>query len=298
LRQLGRVKDALIGRGWQEAVTLSFVEPRIQNLLTPHLTQIPLDNPIAEQLSVMRTTLWPGLIPAWLYNRDHQQKRVRLFETGVCFHDVDGKIVETMRIGGLAAGAALPEQWGQPARAVDFYDVKADVVALFGDADEYLFEAVAHPGLHPGQCAHITRNGLHAGWIGALHPQVVKLLDLPEAPYVFELDWPVIREATVPKPIALSEFPSSRRDLAVVVAEGISAQQISECILQAGGNLLQKVVVFDIYRGKPLRDACKSVALGLIFNDYSRTLTVEDIDAAVLAITQALTRDLSAAIRQ
>ena len=298
LRPLLRVKDALAGRGWQEAVTLSFVEPRIQNLLTPHLAQIPLDNPIAEQLAVMRTSLWAGLIPAWLHNHHHQQKRVRLFESGACFSMSEGRVVETARIGGLAAGPALPEQWGSPARAVDFYDVKADVCALFGDEGEYLFEPAQHPGLHPGQCARITRNGLHAGWIGSLHPQIVKQLDLPETPCVFELDWPVIREMALPHPQSLSEFPSSRRDLAVVVTENVSAQQIVDCIQLAGGNCLQKVMVFDIYRGKGLGDACKSVAFGLIFNDYSRTLTVEEIDAAVLAITQALMRDLGAAIRQ
>lgn len=298
LRSLARAKDTLAGRGWQEAVTLSFVEPRIQNLLTPDVTQIPLDNPIAETLAVMRTTLWAGLIPVWLHNHHHQQKRVRLFETGACFVEVDGKIVETTRIGGLAAGPALPEQWASATRGVDFYDLKADASALFGDEFEYRYEAAQHPGLHPGQCARITRNGLHAGWIGALHPQVVKQLDLPETPYVFELDWPVIREAALPRPQALSEFPSSRRDLALVVTEAVTAQQIVECIELAGGNFLQKVVVFDIYRGKGVEDTCKSVALGLIFNDYSRTLTVEEIDAAVQAITQALTKELGAAIRQ
>lgn len=297
-RTLARVKDALIGRGWQEAVTLSFVEPRVQNLLTPHLTQIPLDNPIAEQLSVMRTTLWAGLLPAWLYNHSHQQKRVRLFESGICFNDVDGRVIETPRIGGLAAGGAFPEQWGKATRGVDFYDLKADVTSLFGDTDEYLYEPATYPGLHPGQCARITRNGLHAGWIGALHPQIVKELDLPEAPFVFELDWPVIREMALPRALAISEFPSSRRDLAVVVAENVTAQQIIECIERSGGNCLQKVMVFDIYRGKGLGDACKSVAFGLIFNDYSRTLTIEEIDAAVLAITQALASELQAAIRQ
>jgi phenylalanyl-tRNA synthetase beta chain len=297
-RQLARVKDQLVARGWQEAVTLSFVDPRIQSVLTPDVAAIPLDNPIAETLAVMRTTLWSGLIPAWLHNHQRQQKRLRLFETGVCFEEHEGKIVETARIGGLAAGSARPEQWGTVARSVDFYDVKADVVALLGGAaSEYRYEAAAHPALHPGRSARILRGEKAVGWIGALHPLAVKQLDLPEAPYVFELDWHAVQEVAVPKSQTLSEFPSSRRDLALVVSEQVSAQQIVDVVQQAGGNMLQKVFVFDIYRGKGLGDACKSVALGLIFNDYSRTLTLEEIDAAVTAVTQAAADKLGAVIR-
>ncbi|MGH8462442.1 MAG: phenylalanine--tRNA ligase subunit beta, partial [Stenotrophobium sp.] len=297
-REIARVKDVLVARGWQEAITLSFVDPRIQSALTPDIAAIALDNPIAETLAVMRTTLWSGLIPAWLHNQQRQQRRVRLFEYGVCFAERQGKIVETARIGGLATGAALPEQWGSAARALDFYDLKADVVALLGRAaDEYVFEPAAHPALHPGRCARILRKDQHAGWIGALHPQVVATLDLPDSACVFELDWMNIRDIALPKTQPLSEFPSSRRDLAVIAAEAVTAQQIVDCVQHAGGNCLQKVLVFDIYRGKGLGDACKSVALGLIFNDYSRTLTVEEIDRAVAGITAALSQELEASIR-
>ena len=297
-RDLARAVDALAARGWQEVVTLSFAEPRVQNLLTPGDAQIPLDNPLAEQLAVMRSTLWPGLIGAWLYNHQRQHKRVRLCEAGVCFSESGGGIEETMRIGGIAAGAGASEQWGKLVRAMDFYDVKADAVALLGDESEFRFEKSAHPALHPGQCARITRRGAHTGWIGALHPQAVKQLDLPESPYLFELDWPAIRDVALPKAHSLSEFPSSRRDLALVVPESVTVQQLSDCVRAAGGKSLSKVFVFDIYRGKGLSDASKSVALGLIFKDYSRTLTAEEIDAAVTAITQSVTRELAAVIRQ
>ena len=297
-RSLPRLKDQLIARGWQEAITLSFVEARIQSALTPNVTAIPLDNPIAETLAVMRTTLWSGLIPAWLHNHQRQQKRVRLFESGVCFEDCAGKIIETPRIAGLAAGPAQPEQWGIGTRATDFHDIKADVTALMGSAvSEYRFEAVAHPALHPGRSARILRQQQAVGWIGELHPQVVKQLDLPETPYVFELDWNLIRDVAFPKSASLSEFPSSRRDLAIVVDEAITAQQICDVAKASGGNLLQKVFVFDIYRGKGLSDACKSVALGLIFNDYSRTLTLEEVEAAMTAIASSLKRELGASVR-
>ncbi|MES2491387.1 MAG: phenylalanine--tRNA ligase subunit beta [Pseudomonadota bacterium] len=297
-RPLARIKDQLVSRGWQEAITLSFVDPRIQSVLTPNIASIPLDNPIAETLAVMRTTLWSGLIPVWLHNHQRQQKRVRIFESGVCFEEHEGRIVETARIGGLAAGSARPEQWGTTVRGVDFYDVKADVVALLGGAaDEYRFEAAEHSALHPGRSARIFRAEQAVGWIGELHPLAVKQLDLPEAPYVFELDWNAVQNVAPPKTKSLSEFPSSRRDLAIVVDENISASQIVDVVKQSGGNSLQKVFVFDIYRGKGLKDGCKSVALGLIFNDYSRTLTLEEIDRSVTDITQSLDHKLKASIR-
>ena len=297
-RSLARIKDQLVARGWQEAITLSFVEPRIQNILTPNTPAIPLDNPIAETLAVMRTTLWSGLIPVWLHNFQRQQKRVRLFETGVCFEAQSDGILETSRIGGLATGSAQPEQWGSASRTTDFHDIKADVVALLGvAAQEYVFEPAQHPALHPGRCARILRQGQPVGWMGELHPHVVKQLDLPEAPILFELDWVLIREVPVPKSQALSEFPSSRRDLAIVVSESVTTQQICDCATRSGGKLLQNVFVFDIYRGKGLSNASKSVALGLIFNDYSRTLTIEEIDAAMMEITSSLNRELGATIR-
>jgi len=298
-RSLSRVQDVLVSRGWQQIVSLSFVEPGLQGQLNPDARGIPLDNPIVDTLSVMRTTLWAGLIPAWLYNRQRQQARLRLFEQGVAFADVDGQIVETSRLAGLAVGAALPEQWGIATRPTDFFDLKADVVALLGStAGEYRFEKAEHPALHPGQSARILRGERPAGWIGALHPKLVRTLDLPEAPLLFELDWEAIRDTRVPVSQPLSEFPSSRRDLALVVPETVSADALIACAKASGENLLQKVFIFDIYRGDNLPTACKSVALGLIFNDYSRTLTLEEIDASVARITSQLTRELGAVIRQ
>jgi len=294
-----QVVDTLVARGWQEVINLAFTEPGLQQQLAPEVKAIKVDNPIAEPLAVMRSTLWSGLISSWTYNRQRQQGRLRLFESGVCFAEVDGAIVETARIAGLAVGGALPEQWASAARPVDFYDVKADMEALLGSAaDEYRFESAAHPALHPGQCARLWRGERHAGWLGRLHPLLVQQLDLPEAPLLFELDWPVIRELSAPQVRALSEFPSSRRDLALIIPDSVSAARLSACARDAGDHLLQKVRVFDVYRGKGLPDACKSVALGLIFNDYSRTLTQEEIDAAVAKIVSQLARELDAVLRQ
>ncbi|MEQ1438742.1 phenylalanine--tRNA ligase subunit beta [Fontimonas sp. SYSU GA230001] len=298
-RSLSSLRDTLVARGWQEAVSLAFVDPRLQTVLDPQASPVPVDNPIADTQSVMRTTLWSGLIPAWTYNRQRQAERLRLFEVGVCFALAGTEVVETTRIAGLAAGAAATEQWGKKDRPADFYDLKADVAALLGAAaEEYRFEAAPHPALHPGRSARILRNGTPAGWIGELHPQTVRALDLPLAPLLFELDWPALRAGRLPRAQALSEFPSARRDIAVVVAETVEAQTLLDCARRAGGNVLQKVLVFDIYRGEAVGKACKSVALGLIFNDYSRTLTVEEIDAATTSVTEALAREVGAQIRQ
>jgi phenylalanyl-tRNA synthetase beta chain len=298
-RPLALARTTLIARGWQEVVSLAFTDPRAQAALDPQAATIAVDNPIAETQSVMRTNLWPGLVAAWLHNRQRQIARVRLFEAGACFALQDGAVVETTRIAGVAAGDAFAEQWGKKNRPVDFHDLKADVVALFGAAtDDYRFEAAAHAALHPGRGARVLRGATAVGWIGELHPSAVRTLDLPRAPLVFELDWPAIQDLPVPRAQALSEFPSSRRDIAVVVNETVPAQALVDCVRSAGGNLLQKVFVFDIYRGESVGNACKSVALGLIFNDYSRTLTVDDIDAATASITEALGRELAATIRQ
>jgi phenylalanyl-tRNA synthetase beta chain len=297
-RPLALARTTLIARGWQEIVSLAFVDPRAQVALDPDAAAIAVDNPIAETQATMRTNLFPGLVSAWLHNRQRQIARARLFETGVCFALSDGAVVEATRIAGLAAGDAFAEQWGKKNRPVDFYDLKADVAALFGAAhEEYRFEAAAHGALHPGRSARVLRGANAVGWIGELHPSAVRALDLPEAPLVFEIDWPAIRDVGVPRASALSEFPSSRRDIALIVGEGIPAQALLDCVRNAGGNLLQKAFVFDIYRGESVGNACKSVALGLIFNNYSRTLTVDDVDAATASITEALSRELAASIR-
>lgn len=288
------LRERLVGRGYFEAVTYSFVDAGLQKKLAPDATPIPLDYPLADTMAHLRTSLWSGLIGAWLYNRQRQQKRLRLFEVGVCFAEVAGEVQETERLGLLAAGPALPEQWGSPARPVDFYDVKADLEALSGDLG---FEAAAHPALHPGQSARISVGGKPAGWLGVLHPQLVQSLDLPEAPVLLELDVSALKSAAVPRPQAPSEFPSSRRDLALVLKEAIPAAAVLEHAKASGGALLGACSVFDVYRGAGLPNGFKSVALSLIFQDNSRTLTDEEVDAAVKAVVQCLQAAVGASIR-
>jgi len=300
-RPAARIRDALVARGWQEAVTYSFVDPRLQARLTPGFIGIPLDNPIAETMAVMRTTLWTGLIGAWLHNHQRQMRRVRFFELAGIFAETEGRIVETPCLAGLAFGNALAEQWSAKARPVDFYDLKADVEALCaafgGDATHFRFEQGHHPALHPGRTASLIRNGRSIGVLGELHPELVHSLDLPGAPLLFELDWSALSAATVPVAESVPEFPASRRDIALVVDEAIPAQALIDAAKAVASANLAQAFVFDLYRGQGLREGSKSVALGLIFQDYSRTLTVEEIDSQVAAIVAALAQKLGASLR-
>lgn len=294
-RQLDRVKDALIARGYQEVVTYSFVDPKIQAQLDPATPGVPLDNPIAETMAVMRTTIWSGLIPTWQYNRQRQQKRARLFEAGAVYALAGNANREDARLAGLIAGPAQPEQWGAAARPVDFFDAKADLEALFGSALQY--ETAQHPALHPGRTARIVRDGVAVGWLGALHPKLAEALDIPDALYLFELDWAAVRDIALPAPGGVSEFPSSRRDLAFVVDESVTSDALSGVIREAAGPLLRHLQIFDVYRGTGLPAGRKSIAFGLIFQDYSRTLNVEEVDAAAHSVAASVHARLGGLVR-
>ena len=293
-RPLDLARDRLAARGYQEVVTYSFVDAKLDGLLGPGAHSIALDNPIADTLALMRTTLWSGLLPAWRYNQQRQCKRVRLFEIGVCFTQEGGRVVETETLALLAAGTAAAEQWGLPSRPVDFFDLKADLQALLGDLG---FERAEHPALHPGQTARITAGGQPVGWLGTLHPRLVRELDLPEAPVLMELETAALAAVRLPRPVAPSEFPASRRDLALVLREKIPAGEVLAQVRASGGKLLKDTGVFDVYRGSGLPNGFKSVALSLIFQDNSRTLTDQEVEAAVEAVTQRLQAQLGATIR-
>lgn len=298
-RPLDALKDSLIARGYQEVVTYSFVDPGLQQQLDPGAPAVVLDNPIAETMSVMRTSLWSGLVATWLYNRQRQQPRARLFETGACYFPTPDGTHEVLRLGGLAAGSAWPEQWGsKPQREVDFFDVKGDLEALFGGAaGRFAFERGEHPALHPGRSARILRDGHPVGWLGALHPRVARSLDLDDAVLLFELDAGLLAQAHLPDLTPVSEYPSSRRDLAFVVADGINAGSLLETARKAGGPLLKSAAIFDVYHGSELPDGFKSIALGLIFQGHSRTLNVEEVDAAVREITASVSAHLGGSVR-
>lgn len=299
------VLEALAMRGYEEAITFAFVDPVLQKRLFPDREGLPLANPIASDLSIMRVSLWPGLIRAALENQRRQQDRVRLFEHGAKFAVLDGATREIDSLAGVATGTRLPEQWGIPRETrvpVDFYDVKADVQALFtatGASGSFVFEAAATPlpCLHPGRAARILRQGREVGWLGELHPSLVKELDFTYAPVLFELE---IDALGIEKPLyrEISRFPQVRRDLAMVVDETVPLSALAERVVLSASSLLCDLRIFDVYRGQGVEAGRKSVALGLIFQDISRTLTDEDVEQLMASIITDLRVSLNARIRE
>jgi phenylalanyl-tRNA synthetase beta chain len=294
-----RLREELCAAGYQEAVNYSFVDRRLLETLQQADAALPLANPLSSDMDVMRTALVPGLLSALARNLRRQQDRVRLFETGTVFLQ-ESELREFGRVAAVAAGDAWPEQWGLPARALDFFDVKGDVervLALRGDAAGARFEPVALPWLHPGASAVIRLGESRLGWCGALHPSVLKTLDIRRAVYGFELDLELLLQRDVPFAKEISHFPSVRRDLALMLPNDISYDQVRDCVTAAAGPLLEKTVVFDVYLGDNLKQGYKSVAIGLIFNDVSSTLRDEDVDSQVQAVVAQLGRRLGAQLR-
>jgi phenylalanyl-tRNA synthetase beta chain len=298
------VLDSLATRGYQEAITFAFVDPAVQKLLFPDRDGLALTNPISADLSVMRLSLWPGLLRAVRENQRRQQDRVRLFEHGTRFDFAGGALKEIDTISGVAFGPRLPEQWGVPREqrgATDFFDVKADVEALLaatGAVDAFQFQRADLSCLHPGRSARISRDGQAVGSLGELHPSLVRELELNPAPILFELDFEAALRVTRRAYEEVSRFPAVRRDLAIVVDEGLPLRVLRERVTLAASSLLRGFRVFDVYRGPGVETGRKSVALGLIFQDISRTLTDEDADLAVAAIVTELRASLNAKIRE
>jgi phenylalanyl-tRNA synthetase beta chain len=287
-----------VDRGYFEAITYSFGVPALQSLFEPQLEPQRLTNPISSELSVMRVSLWPGPVNAVRQNASRQQGRVRLFEIGSKYLRQGDERTEETVIAGVALGAAEPEQWAVPAAAADFHDVKADVEALLSLSGRgFDFESAVHPALHPGQGARIVCEGREAGWIGALHPRIVRVLELPADAYVFELRADVALSARVPAFEPVSPYPAVRRDLAVVVAATVGGEQLLRAARAAAPPFLRNIHIFDVYRGQGVESGRKSVALGLIFQESSRTLTDADADDAIRAVRSELERAFNARIR-
>jgi phenylalanyl-tRNA synthetase beta chain len=297
-------------RGYHEAITYAFVDPQLQGRLFPDVAGVALANPIASDLSVMRVSLWPGLLKAALENQRRQQDRIRLFEHGArflaaaCAKDGRGTTREVDTLAGIACGHRLPEQWGLPREMrepVDFFDVKADIEALLaatGARAEFTFEPHALACLHPGRAARLDRKGQPVGWLGELHPSLVKALDFTYAPVLFELDVEPALAIERPAYREVSRFPQVRRDLAVVVDESIALSRLIERVTFTASSLLRDLRVFDVYRGPGVEAGRKSVAFGLIFQDISRTLTEDDVAGLMTAIVADLRVSLNAKIRE
>ena len=297
---LDRVSATLIARDYEEAITYSFIDERSNAPFADGESELVLSNPISSEMSVMRSSLLPGLASIAAANLARQQDRVRLFEIGKSFHGTLDTPREVVRIAAVTSGAAMPEQWGTPSQAVDFFDIKSDLVSLLklaGDASDVTFTPVDHPALQPGQAAAVVRNGSEIGIIGKLHPRVAKSLELKRDAYVFEVDAMLALASAAPVAKPVSRFPIIRRDLAVLVREDVSGDELVRAVAAAAPELTQDVRIFDIYQGPGIEAGLKSVAISLILQERSRTLTDDDADAAQAAAVQKLRDAFGAELR-
>ena len=296
-----RLRLLLADRGYQEAITYSFVDARLQRMLFPKRPALALANPISAEMGEMRLSLWPGLIEALRFNLRRQHERVRLFEVGTRFEIEAGRLVESQAIAGLVTGPALPEQWGADQRAADFFDLKADVEALFaltGRSAAISYVARAHDTLHPGRSAAVMDGRTLVGWLGRLQPEFARKLEIRDPPWIFELAIDPSFRSEVPVFTDISRYPAIRRDLAVVVDESVSLDELRKSVNLAAKGLLRDLRVFDVYRGKGVEPGRKSIALGLILQETSRTLTDGEADAVIAAVIERVKGDLKAGIRE
>lgn len=294
-------REILVQRGYQEAITYSFIEPKLQQMVDPEHAPVALANPISSEMSVMRTSLWPGLLKAAQYNINRQQSRVRLFEYGLNYIKQHDDINQEYYIGGLVCGSRLPEQWGTPQTDVDYYDLKADVEALLAavaEGREFTFSIDRHACLHPGQTARIQRADVPVGWLGKVHPEIITALELPENTYLFEIAAGPLSQGKIAHFQNISKFPVIRRDLAFILPQAIISADICETVRQTAGSLLQSLTVFDVYQGKAIESGLKSIALGLILQDSSRTLTEQDVDGVLVQVQAALNAKFGATLRE
>jgi phenylalanyl-tRNA synthetase beta chain len=287
MRPIAQLRNALVLRDYQETVNYSFVEAEWERDLCGNASPITLKNPIASQMSVMRSSLLGGLLAALRTNLARKQPRVRLFETGGCFTAKQGAYVQSERLGGLAYGGAVPEQWGTAARGVDFYDVKGDVETLFAPAS-LQFVALAHPASHPGRSAQILKGGKAIGWIGELHPQWQQQYELPQAVVWFEVELDALLQSTLPRASEVSKFPPVRRDLAVLVDEGVTVQALLDAMQATKAKDVVELTLFDQYRGKGVEKGKKSLAFRVLLQDTHKTLTEAEIDKSIALLVAAL----------
>ncbi|KAF0203668.1 MAG: phenylalanyl-tRNA synthetase beta [Gallionellaceae bacterium] len=286
-RPLAKLRQSMVLRDYQEAINYAFVEAAWERDLCGNAAPIALKNPIASQMSVMRSSLLGGLLGALRTNLARKQPRVRLFEVGGCFAAEAGSYVQHERLAGLAYGAAVSEQWAAPARNVDFYDVKGDVEALFAP-HSLSFAAAVHSASHPGRSARILLDGKAIGWIGELHPQWQQQYDLPQAAVWFEVDLAALRATRVTVAGEVSKLPPVRRDLAVLVGEQVTAQSLLTAMQDDKAPFVVELGLFDVYRGKGVEEGKKSLAFRVLLQDTQKTLNEIEIDQSIARLVAVL----------
>jgi phenylalanyl-tRNA synthetase beta chain len=297
---LGRFRNALSDLGYQEVVTYSFIDPKLQALFDPQSPPKILKNPMSVDMSVMRTSLWPGLIGALLYNLNRQQSRVRIFESGLQFIETANGLSQEAVLSGLVSGSADPEQWGVKSRPVDFFDLKGDLENLFKltrDQKHFNFMSATDPALHPGQTAQIFRKGRLLGTLGCLHPSLMRALKIDAKVFLFELFLSELELLDPLKMVEISKFPEIRRDLAILIDQSVPAQALQYTIREVAGDLLKEVDIFDLYQGKGIEPGRKSIALALTLQHGSRTLVDDEVAEVMNKVVVALNSQFNAELR-
>ena len=282
-RPISAVRQVMVQRDYQETINYAFVEADTERDLCGNAQPVKLQNPIASQMSVMRSSLLGGLLANLRTNLARKQPRVRVFEIGACF----GSSEQHERLAGLCFGSSSAEQWGTAARNVDFFDMKADVEALFAPA-VLSFMASEHPASHPGRSAQILLHGKALGWVGELHPQWLQQYDIPQPVVWFEVDLAALTQAAVPQAAEISRFPPVRRDLAVVVGESVALQSLLDAMQAEKAPNVVEIALFDLYRGKGVDQGKKSLAFRVLLQDTQKTLTDVEIDQSVACLIAAL----------
>ncbi|ROM19339.1 phenylalanine--tRNA ligase subunit beta [Pseudomonas protegens] len=298
---LPALRRLLVARGYQEAITYSFIDPKLFELFNPGVEPLLLANPISADMAAMRSSLWPGLVKALQHNLNRQQDRVRMFESGLRFVGQLEGLKQQPMLAGVVCGSRLPEGWAQGRDGVDFFDVKADVEAVLGFAgalNAFTFVPGKHPALHPGQTARIERDGREVGFLGAIHPELAKNLGLDRPVYVFELVLSEVAQGRLPKFHELSRFPEVRRDLALLADRDVAASAVLDVIRENAGEWLTDLRLFDVYQGKGIDPHRKSLAVGLTWQHPSRTLNDDEVNSTTQNILTSLEQRLNATLRK
>ncbi|MDB5951100.1 MAG: phenylalanine--tRNA ligase subunit beta, partial [Massilia sp.] len=311
IRSLFALRHRMADLGYQEVVNMSFVDSAWETDFSANHDQIKLQNPIASQMNVMRSSLIGSLVANVRYNLNRKTGRVRVFEIGAVFRRnpfaLDGALSiagfdQPKRLAAMAYGPAFDEQWGVPSRTVDYFDVKADLEAMFAPLP-LRFVKTDHPALHPGRSASIELDGKPVGFIGELHPRWLQKYELAQAPVLFEVDVLALQQRPMPKYNEISKFPGATRDLALVVKQDVAAQAVMDSFIvekhsNPAGNIVQAIVLFDEYRGKGLQADEKSLAFRFSLQDTQTTLQDDVVDALMLAMAAAAGQNHSATMRK
>lgn len=299
------IRALLAAADYHEVLTFSFVDEAWEADLAGNAAPIRLLNPIASQMSVMRSTLMGSLVAAARYNANRKATRIRLFEVGRVFLPTPGThagalavegVTQPLRVAGLSLGPAVEEQWGESRRGVDFFDVKRDVEILLTPRAA-AFERAQHPALHPGRSARVVLDRTPIGWIGELHPRWQEKYELPSVAVLFELDLEPLLAVGVPRYVELSKFPPVLRDRAVIVDDAVPAGDLIDAVKSFRPELIRDVTLFDIYRGRGIAEGKKSLAFRVVMQDTARTLTEAEVDGTLADLQGLLSARFGAQLR-